>query len=922
MPNLLPFKSKKIIKSSIVIASTILLMSCQQTTSADNDKQQPSLSPQGKLDKLAQELNVRYKFISNLEKYCPDKEGVPVKSCYRAEILLTSPTTNNFTQWQLHYSQVYPTYASTSKDFDITHINGDIHQITPKKSFKGFKEDKTVSLNVWISSSLITESELMPNYWLTPADVTSNIMPRVVESTRTSTDSETGLEVQPYVVAFNHEEHIKSSKNDINEYASAEWLYQDTSTVNKSASDKLTSDELHVASQLPFAIIPTPKTVKVLNKNTRISLQQGVNIDVKNIINIETSEFSAALARLEMLGVKQSEAGLKVYIEQKKDPGNTRTKGAYQLRTQKNGIHITAYNSDGIFYALQSVSSLLNLDELTIPSVLVIDEPRYSYRGQHIDVARNFQTKEMIISLIKQMAAYKLNKLHLHLAEDEAWRLALPSFPELTEIGSKRCMSLDDKQCLQPQLGGAQSPARDGFYSEADYKEILTVATAHHVQVIPSLDMPGHSRAAIKAMEYRYNNLMAEGKEVEAKRYLLTDFEDKTKYSSIQNYNDNTLNICMDSTYTFIDRVLEDLQALHQEANHPLNIYHIGADETAGAWLDSPQCKTMLDDPKNNIKDSEHLTAYFIERVSNMVAMKGITTGGWNDGLSKTNNAKMPVDTYSYVWGALPWGAHKQVSEQAQRGWNIVLSLPDVLYFDFPYLVDPKERGYKWAARTITTQSIFNFMPDNLPIHAEFRVDALGQNFSSDDRFQKDAKGKTTHRPLPENFDITGIQGQLWSETVRSESQANYMIYPRLLALAERAWHQANWQVPYNYNGLLFNKETKHFTQAHKTLRDKKWLEFSQVLGNKELPKLERAEVFYRLPTVGAKIIDEKLHANVAIYGLPIEYKNSGADDWQIYQQPVDVILPIDIRTRTVDGKRAGRTLTLKRMNTTENKEP
>ena len=250
------------------------------------------------------------------------------------------------------------------------------------------------------------------------------------------------------------------------------------------------------------------------------------------------------------------------------------------------------------------------------------------------------------------------------------------------------------------------------------------------------------------------------------------------------------------------------------------------------------------------------------------------------------------------------------MSEQASRNWNIILSLPDVFYFDFPYQVDPKERGYNWASRRLTARTIFNFMPDNLPVHAEFRLDTLGQNFTSDDRLRKDKAGNITHKPLAKNFDIKGVQGQLWSETIRSEDQAEYMIYPRLLALAERAWHQASWQVPYNYDGKLFDKSTGSFTNELRAERDQKWLAFSQTIGDKELAKLDLADIFYRLPTVGAKVINGELHANVAIKGLAIEYQEKGSN-WKVYQQPIKVNLPVNVRSRHKDINRAGRSLTI-----------
>jgi len=905
---------KNIMHTSTLSIMTLLLAACGGETQQDK-KVTPKaeqvttaapLTAQQQLTALAEYLQVNYRFLSNIETDCPDLNGETIKHCYSAEVSLSLPLGNPdyFTEqrdWQLNFSQVYPSYASQSDDFELMHLNGDIHQITPKVSFSGFKAGQVHKVKLWVKSTLITESELMPNYWLSAGKLT----PAVIASTKTKIDADTGLELQPWVQPFNDTvKQIKSAPDDINQYASASWLYD-----NEPNNLEPNNFELNKQA-VDSAIIPTPKSLEITDVNSRLDLATGINV---SLIGLKQKDIAAATERLKFLGIKESENGIPVNIVLNNDKKIAWRAGHYQLTISATSIDIESQDSSGAFYALQSIASLLTLGSSTLPLVKIDDQPHYDYRGQHVDVARNFHNKEFMFALIKQMAAYKLNKLHLHLAEDEGWRLALPSLPELTQIGSKRCLALNDKNCLQPQLGGAGATERDGFYSVSDYQEILRMATKHHIQVIPSLDMPGHSRAAIKAMEARYHYYMKQENELEAKRYLLTDFDDKTQYSSIQNYNDNTLNICMESTYAFVDRVLDDLKLMHQQAGHPLALYHIGADETAGAWLESPVCKALIADQTNEFTDAKHLGAHFIERVSHMVTSKGIAVGGWNDGLKETTVNNMPTGVYSYIWDALPWGAHLQVSEQAHRNWNIILSTPDVLYFDFPYQIDPKERGYNWASRRVTTRTIFNFMPDNLPIHAEFRLDTLGKNFVSNDEVQHNDTGEIIHQPLPKGFTVKGIQGQLWSETVRSSTQAEYMIYPRLLALAERAWHQADWQVPYNYSGQKYNKDSGMFTEQLKQQRDQQWLKFSQVLAEKELEKLDLAGVFYRLPTVGAKVIAGKLNANSALKGLPIEYRQQGkkGQPWQLYQSPVQVTLPVEVRTRTTDNKRAGRTLLL-----------
>ncbi|MGB1199264.1 MAG: family 20 glycosylhydrolase [Thalassotalea sp.] len=845
---------------------------------------------QSQLNQLADNLHIEYQALSNVETDCPAKADKDVKHCFSAIIKITSPVDVFANQWNIRYSQVYPTYAAHSEQLSLVHTNGDIQQITPTETFKGFKANTPVTIKLWVDNTVITESEIMPNYWISAEQLTS----AVIKSTKTTIDAETQLEQQPYIKWLTPvEKHIKSAPDDVNQYASANWLYQHNADVNATTK------------HLPFAIIPTPTSLIITDNDKRLALLSGINVVLNNV---EITAVDAALARLKKLGVNQEKNGTTLSITV--DKTRLTTAESYQLSINDQGINIIAADASGAFYGVQSLAGLLTLSTLSVPYVDISDQPHYSYRGQHLDVGRNFHDKAMVFRLIEQMAAYKLNKLHMHLAEDEGWRIELPSLPELTAVGGQRCMLMSDKQCLQPQLGAAGASERDGYYTAQDYIDILRYAKRHHIEIIPSLDMPGHSRAAVKAMEARYQRFIEQENAVEATRYLLSDFADKTQYLSIQNYRDNTINVCMESAYAFVDQVLEDLIALHQQADHPLRLYHIGADETAGAWVDSPQCQALINDKTNEVVDAKHLGAHFIERVSTMIAAKGISVGGWNDGLGESNVERMPKDVYSYIWGALPWGAHQQVSEQARRGWQVVLAIPDVLYFDFPYEVDPKERGYNWASRRIDSRNIFNFMPDNLPLHAEFRVDTLGKPYEIDDTIQKNEQGEVTHQPLPENFNVAGIQGQLWSETIRSENQAEYMIYPRLLAFAEKAWHSANWHVPYNYKGARYNKNTAVFTEKQQQLRDSQWQLFSNTIAQKELIKLDKQGVFYRVPTVGAKIINEQLHLNSSLVGLPLEYQTENGK-WQQYQYPIKVNLPVKVRARSADGSRAGRGLSL-----------
>src|SRR5262249_33395425 len=171
------------------------------------------------------------------------------------------------------------------------------------------------------------------------------------------------------------------------------------------------------------------------------------------------------------------------------------------------------------------------------------------------------------------MARYKLNVLHFHLTEDEGWRLPSPSLPELNSVGSRRGHTLDSSAFLPPHYGSGpevDKPYGSGFYSRADYADILKYAAARHVEVIPEVEMPGHARAAIKAMEARFRALERAGDALGAKRFLLSDPDDRSSYTSAQGYHDNVMNPALPSTYAFIEQVVQDLVALHREAGVPL----------------------------------------------------------------------------------------------------------------------------------------------------------------------------------------------------------------------------------------------------------------------------------------------------------------------------------------------------------------
>ncbi|WP_228098416.1 family 20 glycosylhydrolase [Chitinilyticum piscinae] len=568
---------------------------------------------------------------------------------------------------------------------------------------------------------------------------------------------------------------------------------------------------------------------------------------------------------------------------------------AYVLDVTAGGITITANAAHGVFNAIQSLRQLLPVVSylnpqpvLAVPCCHVQDAPRFAYRGMHLDVGRNFSSKESILRLLDCMALYKLNKFHFHLTDDEGWRLEIPGLPELTEIGSKRGYTADERDNLVPCFGSGatvKGSSGTGFYTREDYIDILRFAAARHIEVVPEIDVPGHARSAIKAMEARYHRLMAEGREAEAKQYLLNDFNDASKYESVQLWHDNVICIGLDSAYAFIEKVLDEVHAMYKEAGVAFTTMHTGGDEVPhGAWEGSPICQSFM--KEHGLATIQDLLNYFMERYRGMLKKHGLTFGGWeeialvketHDGAThhvpnpKFVNANFQPYVWNNVWG---WGQEDYAYQLANAGYKTVLSNVTNLYFDLAYAKDPAEPGYYWGG-FIETRYAYEFCP--LDIFTTASVNLFGNPL---DREALDKKVRLTEAGVQ---NILGIQGQLWAENVRDAGRLEYLAMPRVIALAERAWAaDPGWT-------------TMADAAARQAKMDADWNEFANRLGQRELARLDGflGGYGYRIPLPGAKIENGKLFANVSAPGLTIRYSLDGSEPTAaspVYIAPVEAL--------------------------------
>ncbi|MDH5382133.1 MAG: family 20 glycosylhydrolase, partial [Cyclobacteriaceae bacterium] len=512
-----------------------------------------------------------------------------------------------------------------------------------------------------------------------------------------------------------------------------------------------------------------------------------------------------------------------------------------------------------------------------------------------------------VLKFIDFMSAYKMNTIEIYLSEDEGWRIEIAALPELTQVGSQRGHSADESKFIQPAYGSGAEPGKSfgsGFYTRADYVEILRYATKRHVKVIPTINVPGHSRAAIKAMQNRYDRLMAEGDEEGALEYYLHDPNDKSVYSGAQSFNDNILCVCKESTVKFFVTVLDEIIDMYKEAEAPLEMFHSGGDEVpAGSWEKSPLCEELMKTTPE-IKNARNWQAYYFKKIVKEIKDRGLLVGGWeevamlfnDDNTWEANPDFADGEIYPYVWNSL-WGQQDLAYKLANAGYPVVLCNVNNFYFDLAYNKDPEERGLYWGG-FVDTKKAFEFIPYDL--FKSMRTDPMGKPFSQSDfegmvRLKEEAKAN-----------IAGLQGQLWGETINSgNDRLEYYYLPKIFGLAERAWQgQADW-------GYIQDE-----TEREAGL-EKAWNEFANRVGQFEFARISQLSggYNYRVPQPGAKIIDEKVHVNVRFPGVVVRYTTDGTEPTEssnLYTEPFSTEGgEVTLKAFSPSGK-TSRTITIK----------
>ena len=431
---------------------------------------------------------------------------------------------------------------------------------------------------------------------------------------------------------------------------------------------------------------------------------------------------------------------------------------AYKLEITIKKITIRASDLQGFYYALQSIRQLLpsaieseqvteNVD-WTVPALTITDQPRFGYRGLLVDVARFFSPKENLLRIIDCMAMLKLNKLHLHLVDDNGWRIEIKKYPLLTEIGSCRVdrpgKTFPERR--NPRQG--EPTVEKGFYTQNEIREIVRYAQERHIEVIPEIEMPAHSNAALAA-------------------YPLLSCPVVDKFIGVLpglggNHADVIFCAGNDSVFTFLQDILDEVLELF-----PSKYIHLGGDEARKThWEECPLCQARM--KAENLENTEELQGYFMARVARYVQNKGREVIGWDE----LTNARIPEGSIILGWQGYGQAALKA----AELGHRFIMTPARILYLI-------RYQGPQWFEPiTYFGNNTLKDVYDYEPVQKDWTPQAASL--------------------------LMGVQACMWTEFCNSPADVDYLLFPRLSALAEVAWTK-----PARKNWASYLKAMDHFNE-------------------------------------------------------------------------------------------------------------
>ena len=580
------------------------------------------------------------------------------------------------------------------------------------------------------------------------------------------------------------------------------------------------------AQNCELNIVPLPQSAKCLNGNFKFS--------AKTKIAATDAVGRRSAAALNDLLLKNYGFKLEVTSKARKNnavvfspqgfPNDKIPAEAYGLTVSPQGVLIIG-SETGQFFALQTFLQLLPVNfksEAVIPAADIADEPRFRYRGMHLDVSRHFFPVEFVKKFIDLMAQYKFNQFHWHLTDDQGWRIEIKKYPRLTEIGSRRKES--HQGSYSPVFRGDGVPV-EGFYTHEQIKEVVAYAKARKINVIPEIELPGHASAALAA-------------------YPQLGCKENYEYKVQQTWGIFKEVFCpTDATFKFLEDVLAETIALFPDSPY----IHIGGDEVLkDHWKESAFVQELK--RRENLKDEHEVQSYFIRRIEKFVNSKGKRIIGWDEILE---GGLAPNAT------VMSWRGERGGIAAAKSGHDVVMTPTDFLYFDYGQ-GDPKFEPLN-IGNHVPLEKVYSYNP-----HPKELTDA-------------------------EKKFILGAQANLWTEYIETPDKVEYMVFPRMLALAETVWTPL---------------ERKDFN------------DFKRRLAY-QFERLDKQNVSYRIPEpAGLKNIilngenSARVELGSMVNGAKIFYSLDGGEPTRVYEKPLELNLKpnetVELRTVAEPRERRG----------------
>ena len=420
---------------------------------------------------------------------------------------------------------------------------------------------------------------------------------------------------------------------------------------------------------------------------------------------------------------------------------------AYRLEVGNDRAVIEASDRAGIFYGIQTLLQMMppavyggDSPELTrwvLDGVTVDDSPRYSYRGTMLDVSRTFFDVEHVLRLLDWMAYHKLNRFHWHLADDNGWRIEIRKYPQLTEKGAWRG---DDE--VTPAAYGQGHDRYGGYYTQKEIRKVVKYAAERHIEIIPEIDLPGHSRSLVGVFPE-----------------MACDMD--VPYISVNGETDNVLCVAREENYRILSDIFKEIASLF-----PSEYIHIGGDEVDHtSWNNCPHCQALM--KERGLDGPEELHSLFVYKMQDILSRCGRKMAGWDEIVN--TDARYDAGTMVYAWRSVESGRMS-----VEKGYRTVVQIGEYCYLDMKQ--SPAERGHSWAG-IVPLSKTYSLEPDEILM------------------------GSPADSAL-----IVGVQAGLWTELLAWPPRLmEYQYFPRLCALAEVGWSSRADRDFENFENRLYN---------------------------------------------------------------------------------------------------------------------